>query len=372
VKDTIGHPGFARSVASVRASAAACGSALLLGCSAPSSAGDPADAATAFPQHDGSRGFPPLDATTGPESVDAGAPADAGRGPVTDSALRDGATGGGSDGAIADGRAASTSGGGPEQCVTRAPVDVATWKIAWSDEFDEDGPPNPANWVFENGFVRNEELQWYQPDNAAVASGLLTITAQRQEVQNPSYSAGSGNWKLNRQYAQYTSSSMTTSGKHSFTYGRFEICAQIDTRVGSWPAFWSLGNGIGWPQSGEVDIMEYYADGVRANVCKPSGATCDWSGSVSQPLSSLGGATWSNSFHLWAMEWDSASIKLYLDDKVVYPFTVSSAVPSGTNPYVGNPFYVLVNLAIGANGGDPTATTFPMTYKVDYVRVYQH
>jgi beta-glucanase (GH16 family) len=238
--------------------------------------------------------------------------------------------------------------------------------LVWSDEFDRDGAPDSSNWGYEKGFVRNQELQWYQPDNATVSGGLLTIAAQKQQVLNPNYNAGSTDWKQNRQYAQYTSTSMTTSGKRSFQYGRFEMCGQIDTRQGSWPAFWILGNGLSWPASGEVDIMEYYANGVRSNICKPSGGNCDWSGSVSQSLSSLGGTTWSNKFHLWAMEWDLQKINLYLDDKLVYGYTITSA-----SPYTGNPFYILVNLAIGANGGDPSSTTFPITYLVDYVRVYQ-
>ena len=262
--------------------------------------------------------------------------------------------------------AGGSSGAGPEQCTGRAAIDSTKWRLAWSDEFDKDGAPNSTNWGFEKGFVRNQELQWYQPDNATVSNGLLTIAAQKQQVKNPNYNASSSDWKLNRQYADYTSSSLVSSGKQSFLYGRFEMCGQIDTRQGSWPAFWVLGNGRSWPSSGEVDIMEYYNNGVRANICKPSGSNCDWSGSVSQSLSSLGGSTWSSKFHLWAMEWDSKSINLYLDDKLVYGNTIASA-----DPYTGNPFYILVNLAIGANGGDPSSTTFPITYQVDYVRVYQ-
>ena len=275
------------------------------------------------------------------------------------------------DGAPTDAASDTTAdaeGPGPDQCVNRAPV-AAKWNLKWSDEFDKNGAPNPANWGFESGFVRNEELQWYQPNNATVSDGLLTIAAQRQQVTNPNYVAGSSSWKTNRQYAQYTSSSMTTSGKQSFEYGRFEMCGQIDTGQGSWPAFWILGNGRSWPSSGEVDIMEYYANEVRANVCTPSGTTCDWTGSQMQALSSFP-STWPSEFHLWAMEWDSTNIALYLDDKIVWTFKVAT-VTSGTNPYTGNPFYILVNLAIGANGGDPTNATFPITYKVDYVRVYQ-
>jgi beta-glucanase (GH16 family) len=275
------------------------------------------------------------------------------------------------DAAIPDAASDATTdagGAGPERCVNRAKV-ASKWTLKWSDEFDKSGAPDPSNWGFESGFVRNEELQWYQTSNATVSDGLLTIAAQRQQVANPNYVAGSSSWKTNRQFAQYTSSSMTTSGKHSFEYGRFEMCGQIDTRQGSWPAFWSLGDGRSWPSSGEVDIMEYYANDVRANVCTPSGSTCNWNGSVAQPLSTFA-STWPSEFHLWAMEWDSTDIALYLDDQLVWDFKVSS-ITSGTNPYTGNDFYILVNLAIGANGGDPTNTTFPITYQVDYVRVYQ-
>lgn len=256
-----------------------------------------------------------------------------------------GATGG--DGA---GASLGSGGAGPERCTGRAQIDASSWKLTWSDEFDKDGPPNASNWGFEKGYVRNKELQWYQPDNASVSGGLLTIAAQNRPGMSP----------------QYTSSSMTSAGKHSFLYGRFEMCGQIDTRKGSWPAFWILGNGRSWPASGEVDIMEYYTSGVRANVCKPSGGNCDWSGSVTQNLSSFGDAQWSSKFHLWAMEWSSTRIDLYLDDKLVYGYDIT-----GQNPYTGNPFYIIVNQAIGSNGGDPSGTTFPISLQVDYVRVYQ-
>ncbi|HVT07892.1 MAG TPA: glycoside hydrolase family 16 protein, partial [Polyangia bacterium] len=249
-------------------------------------------------------------------------------------------------------------------------TDGGTWKLVWSDEFDVDGAPSASNWGYEKGFVRNEELQWYQPNNATVANGVLTIAAQKVHVLNPNYVAGSTDWKKSRQYYDYTSTSMTTSGKHSFQFGRFEMRARIDTRQGSWPAFWILGDGTGWPQSGEVDIMEYYANKVLANVCTPNGGNCTWD-STSQSPASLGPG-WSNQFHVWAMEWDAQRIDLYLDDKLVNTYAVSTANATNPNPYATKKFYILVNLALGGtNGGDPANTTFPITYEVDYVRVYQ-
>jgi beta-glucanase (GH16 family) len=278
--------------------------------------------------------------------------------PMTGGAGTPGGTGGGpADGPAGVGDAGTINGDG------------GLWRLVWSDEFDTDGPPDPSNWSFERGFVRNQELQWYQPANAVAQGGVLTIEARREQVTNPNYQAGSADWKRNRQFAQYTSTSMTTAGKHAFMYGRFEMRGRIDTRAGSWPAFWTLGSATPWPQSGEVDIMEFYNSRVLANVCIPAGATCGWS-SVTRPVAQLGGAAWTSQFHVWAMEWDAQRIDLYLDDTLVNHFAVGSIAQP--NPYTTKTQYLLVNLAIGgANGGDPSGTVFPMRYEVDYVRVYQ-
>ena len=58
----------------------------------------------------------------------------------------------------------STAGSAASNAVPRG------YKLVWSDEFDVDGRPNRANWTYETGFVRNEEPQWYQPDNATVGT----------------------------------------------------------------------------------------------------------------------------------------------------------------------------------------------------------
>lgn len=71
------------------------------------------------------------------------------------------------------------------------------------------------------------------------------------------------------------------------------------------------------------------------------------------------------------MEWDKESIKLYLDDELLNITTLAQTInPGGINPFL-QPHYILLNLALGGNGGDPSSSQSTTTYEVDYVRVYQ-
>ena len=138
------------------------------------------------------------------------------------------------------------------------PADIPGMKLAWNDEFNTDGKPDPASWRYEKGFVRNRELQWYQEANANCTGGVLVIEGKREKISNPNYVPGSENWKSAREFAEYTSASIQTRGLHQWQFGRFEVRARIDTASGSWPAIWTLGVSGGWPSGGEIDIMEFY------------------------------------------------------------------------------------------------------------------
>lgn len=233
------------------------------------------------------------------------------------------------------------------------------YKLVWSDEFDVDGRPNPDNWTYEHGFVRNNELQWYQEDNATVEGGSLVIEGRRE-------SGSEGGESYN-----YTSSSLLTRGLQEWQYGRFEMRARIVTAAGLWPAWWTLGVSGGWPSCGEVDIMEFYNNRVHANVACASSSSGEKWDSANRLVSELG-SNWDASFHIWQMDWDSEKIVLSLDEIEMNRITLDSMLnPNGQSPF-RQPHYMLINLAIGGNaGGDPSSTAFPTRYEVDWVRVFQ-
>ncbi|MDB4884355.1 MAG: beta-glucanase [Gemmatimonadetes bacterium] len=283
---------------------------------------------------------------------------------------------------------ASWLGHGPE--LPRA-ANGERYQLAFADEFDGDGPLDPAHWSFETGFVRNQELQWYQPENAVRMHGVLLIEGRREHKPNPRYVAPSAanasapaapnrrGW-ANREFIEYTSASANTRGKHAWLYGRFEMRARIDVRRGSWPAFWTLGARGPWPANGEIDIMEFYDDTLLFNVAWGGANGATWN-SVKRERSTMP-AGWENEFHVWRMDWDARSIKLYLDDVLMNAQDLAAtmnaprAAAQGGNAALKNPFhgpaYLLVNQALGGqHGGDPATTALPIRYEIDYVRVYQ-
>ncbi|MFL5741930.1 MAG: family 16 glycosylhydrolase [Flavisolibacter sp.] len=247
------------------------------------------------------------------------------------------------------------------------------YKLVWSDEFNAKGRPDSSRWNYEEGFVRNHEDQWYQRENAFCQNGKLIIEARREIRTNPNYEAGSSNWKKNRPQIHYTSSCLITKGKNAWLYGRFVMRARIDTGSGLWPAWWTLGISKPWPANGEIDMMEFYRKKLLANIaCKGKNGNAEWH-SVKIPVDSMG-KSWSSRFHIWRMDWTKEFIALYVDDQLLNKVAVDSLGnkdEAGFNPF-RQPHYVLVNLAIGGqNGGDPSHTSFPRKYEIDYIRVYQ-
>lgn len=260
-------------------------------------------------------------------------------------------------------------------------LNAQEYSLVWSDEFDEEGVPNKEYWSYENGFVRNKELQWYQPNNAYCENGLLIIEGRTEKRPNPLYKEGSDSWRKEREHIEYTSSSINTSGKVEFMYGRVEVRARIPLESGSWPAIWTLGTDMEWPSGGEIDIMEYYKINNIPHILANAAWGTDnrfvgkWS-TKTVPLTYFTekDEDWGNQFHVWRMDWDEQSIKLYLDDELLNEIclneTINGSLGDYKNPFK-QPHYLLLNLAIGSSGGTPNRDAFPLKYEIDYVRLYQ-
>lgn len=229
-----------------------------------------------------------------------------------------------------------------------------TWKLVWSDEFDYSGLPDSAKWSNEAGMIRNNELQYYTDrriENSIVENGNLLLIGRKEGYKS----------------AGYTSASLKTDGKFSWTYGRLEARMKLPKGQGMWPAFWMLGQNIhqvGWPRCGEIDIMEHInnEDTVygtlhwhnEKHISDGTKIQCD-----------------PEKFHSYAIEWDKESLKWFLDGVKYHEVSIKDSLNSTSEFH--KPFYLILNLAIGGDWPEnPDDTTiFPDTVTVDYVRVYQ-
>ena len=249
-----------------------------------------------------------------------------------------------------------------------------SYQLIWSDEFTNEGSPETTKWRFENGFVRNQEAQWYQKENATCRNGFLEITGKKEKMPNPNYLAKSKNWKTNRTNIEYTSASLVMKKEHAFKYGKIEVRAKIDAQTGLWPAIWTLGIDGNWPANGEVDIMEYYHDSILANfaIANKKGKGAIWD-SYKKPLDDLGGKKWADDFHIWTLIWTENKMEIYVDAILLNDIDLTKTFNKSDriNPF-RQPHYVLLNLAMGGDrGGSLENTNLPSKYLVDYVRIYQ-
>ncbi len=266
----------------------------------------------------------------------------------------------------------------PYNASTNSPDSIKDFLLVWHDEFNVDGKPDTAFWDYEVGFIRNEELQWYQPDNAICKDGSLVITGKREQIENLNFDPQSENWRRNRKFAEYTSSCLKTRDLMHWQYGILIVRARIDTTKGSWPAIWTLGVKNRWPACGEIDVMEFYRvedePTMLGNIAWASEEpwTPVWD-TRTLPLSHFldKDPEWPKKFHVWRMEWNQERIQIYLDDELINTTFLKTAVNAdGSRPF-HQPHYLLLNLAIGSNGGNPDLSDFPITYEVDFVRIYQ-
>ncbi|MGD8472794.1 MAG: family 16 glycosylhydrolase [Anaerolineae bacterium] len=253
------------------------------------------------------------------------------------------------------------------------------WSLVWSDEFDDPAgtSPNPANWtpqigdgtINSNPGWGNAELEYYtdSTENAATdGNGNLVITAKEVEEADGSLMCYYGP-------CEYTSARLISLHKAEFTHGRIEARLQVPFGQGLWPAFWALGTDIGevgWPQSGELDIMEHIGREPTMVYGTIHGPGYSGGAGVGAGYENPYGEAFSDDFHVYAVEWEPDEIRWYVDGVQFFAATPDDV----SGEWVFNhPFYIILNVAVGGNwpGYPDETTTFPQTMHVDYVRVYQ-
>ena len=244
-------------------------------------------------------------------------------------------------------------------------IEQRNWQLVWSDDFNglAGVTPDATKWKYDIGTGNNgwgnSELEYYTSRTSNVSldgNGNLSITAKNEMY------AGSA----------FTSARIKTSGFFEQAYGRIEARIKTPYGPGVWPAFWMLGSNessVGWPQCGEIDIMELR--GQKPNIISGTVHGPGYSGGASITKSFvLDNARYDVDYHLFAVEWGKDYIDFFVDSTLYQRITPGDVTG---NWVFDHPFYIILNVAVGGNYlGFPTSQTpFPQSMLVDYIKVYK-
>lgn len=249
-----------------------------------------------------------------------------------------------------DQQQAGGGGGEEEEFETQFTTEI------WSDEFEGE-TLDTGNWNYEigngtNGWGNNE-AQYYtdSEDNVKVQDGNLVITAKRESESG----------------FDFTSARITTQDKFEFTYGRVEVRAKLPAGSGTWPAIWMLGanfDEVGWPQSGEMDIMEFVGNNptrISSALHLPGNSGGN---AIVGEVTGVEGLT--TEFHIYEVEWTADKITFLMDGEPHLEFDNDDSTPFQSD------FFLILNVAMGGTLGGTIGDDFQeSSMEIDYVKVFQ-
>ncbi len=259
-------------------------------------------------------------------------------------------------------------------------ANAQNWTLIWSDEFNgaSGAYPDASKWNYDTGNNNgwgNGELEIY----CAPGSNTAPCAASQPNA----YQDGNGDLVIHARKdssGQWTSARLKTLGKFQFQYGRVEARMKLPVGDGLWPAFWMLGaniNSVGWPQTGEDDILEWvqsYGPNTTSSTTHGPGYS-GGNGIGARYTFPNGGRVDDAAYHVYGLIWSPNLLQYYRDSTSNIFLTISpSTIPAGTQWVYNNPFFILLNFAIGSGGfPGPTDGSTPSSANtlIDYVRVYQ-
>ena len=236
------------------------------------------------------------------------------------------------------------------------------WKLVWEDDFSRDGGRiDPKKWAFQidgKGGGNGEKEYYTNGNNAQIQDGVLVMTAKKNDMGHP-----------------FTSAKLWTKGLYEVEYGRIEACIKAPkAQSGNWPAFWMMPHEKspygGWPNCGEIDIMEVINAEDKLYGTDHFGTGRKQGGAQ---IAAPAGSDFSKDYHVYAVEWEPKEFRWYLDGKFYGKLDNWGSNGAPFPAPFNQKFYIILNYAVGGawpKGPDNTAT-YPQSMYVKYVRVFQ-
>lgn len=197
-----------------------------------------------------------------------------------------------------------------------------------------------------------------------------------------------GQLKLYAKTTNGAASGFITGGirmKKGYKYGIIEVKAKCNPHASNFPAIWMMPVfNDGWPQCGEIDIMEMVGNSstVHSTVHVAARYPNDPNGhSVGKSYSWTNNKSTSAGYHIYSLYWDKNSLIFYCDGRQIFRYNKDTTLDFDAHPEYekyqfpyNKEFELILNQSLGKNSGwgyenpDPTYT---YEMDVEYVRIWQ-
>jgi beta-glucanase (GH16 family) len=250
-------------------------------------------------------------------------------------------------------------------------ADGSPWTCSFDDEFDGSSV-DPSRWRIQetawNGYHVGSECFVNSPNNVSVGDGALHLTVRR-EARGFRCASPSGSYNT-----PYTSGMLLTYGKWVQAFGRWEIRAKMPavTVRGVQTSFWLWPQNPGkygvYPNSGEIDVAEYYS--LYPDRVVPY---FHYTGSAYNTTNDYCRVKDPSGWHTYLLMWTSTYLSVTIDGRSCLYHPINPAFPMRAPAPFDQPFMLALTQGLGQreNGFDEATTPLPASTTVDYVRVWK-
>ena len=251
--------------------------------------------------------------------------------------------------------------GNPNETKTTYDSSLPGWKLVWSDEF-EGSELNENNWTrCTRGKPDWKNTMSPDPDLLRMEDGILHLRGivNKDTLSDP---------------APFLTAGVTSQGKFNYKFGKVQIRARFKSAHGAWPALWMMGEELGWPACGEIDLMEHLNFEHKVYQTVHSEYTVNNPGQT-QPQKSSTASISRDEWNTYGCEWNADSITFTVNGKNTHVYPRLAEKGEKQWPF-NQPFYFILSMQIGGDWVNMIHPTNPDHYpagmEIDWIRVYKN
>lgn len=245
----------------------------------------------------------------------------------------------------------------------RAQLDSKEWRLVWQDEFNT-GHLDTTRWA-KIPAPTGKAADWIK--HMSEDEACFDFSDGKIHLK------GIVNKDTTKDKRTVLTGGIYTKGKFLFKYGRVEIHAKLESAQGAWPAMWMLPEKSphgGWPDGGEIDIMEHL--NFQDEIFQTVHSKYTYILKRKDPPHSNAVKVDVSQYNTYAVEWYPDSLVYFVNGERTFCYPKVARDATMKQWPFDEPFYILIDQQLGGSWvGEIKPEDLPVAMTIDWVRVYQ-